>query len=141
MEVGLATYLAVAHVGMLATTAVLPLPPTEPAARTRRMIAAAVAYVMAAAAVAAYVATRRQRSGITFWATVLIIFFGLSFAVYSAVPKVPKTTNTTNAASAASAANAGTASEWATAASAVTMGALLAGVVAGIFADRASPST
>jgi len=135
MEVGLATYLAVAHVGMLATTAVLPLPPTEPAARTRRMIAAAVAYVMAAAAVAAYVATRRQRSGITFWATVLIIFFGLAFAVYSAVPKVPKTANTV------STANAGTASEWATAASAVTMGALLAGVVAGIFADRASPST
>ncbi len=88
----LAAYCTLLHVGMMIA---MPIAmrgngkPSGPVHR-RRAMAAALAYVVGivAAVVFGIQNRRRARTHATFWAVILLLLFGLSYAVYSAVPKV-----------------------------------------------------
>lgn len=96
LVIAIAVFVTVVHVGMLLAALSMPAraaghdDPAQVAMRRRRGMAAGVAYAVAAAAAIGYGVMRRDRAHthVTYWAALLILFFGLSYAVYSAVPKL-----------------------------------------------------
>lgn len=93
--IAVATYVTLVHLGHLVAMASITstYPVAEKEARdamvTRRAIAGGVGYALALAVALTYAVLRRSRiNTITYWATILLIFFMVSEAVYHTVPKV-----------------------------------------------------
>lgn len=96
LVVAIAAYVTVVHLGMLIASLLLPelapcnAPSNYKDVKARRGVAAGVAYASAAVTAIVFGVMRRAKAKthITYWATLLILIFGLSFAIYTAFPKV-----------------------------------------------------
>jgi len=97
MIMAVAAYVTLWQLGMLLVALTMPADPRRQSTGTdtsirRRAVAGGMAYSAGIIAAVAYAVMRRERAQThaTYWAIVLILLFGLSFAVYMAVPKLVK---------------------------------------------------
>ena len=94
LVVAIAAYVTLIHLGMLVGMSISHKwsgdDKEKKAIKKRRTVAAAVAYVVALAATLYFAIARQSKAKthVTYWATLLIMFFGLSYAVYTIFPKV-----------------------------------------------------
>lgn len=97
MIMAIAAHVTLWQLGMLLVALTMPANSRRQSTGTeasirRRAVAAGMAYSAGIIAAVAYAVMRRERAQThaTYWAIVLILLFGLSFAVYMAVPKLVK---------------------------------------------------
>ena len=92
--ISIAAYVTLIHLGMLVGMSVIHKSSSNDSEkrkiRKRRSIAALVAYIIALIVALGFAFMRQEKAKthLTYWATIFILFFGVSYAIYSIIPKV-----------------------------------------------------
>jgi uncharacterized membrane protein len=94
MVVAIAAFFVLLHLGHIFGMLIVQKPELtvtdeDREVKERRGAAAGIAYGLAAAAALVYGLTQQIKAGrVTYWATIAILFFGLSTVIYAIVPKI-----------------------------------------------------
>ena len=94
MVVAIAVFFVLLHLGHIFGMLILQKPQVtvtdeDKEVKERRGAAAGIAYGLAAATALVYGLTRQNKAArVTYWATIAILFFGLSTGIYAIVPKI-----------------------------------------------------